>query len=151
MLTGMMLIGAMLTCMTRNPYHYGTPVAGDQFAGRQAELTALRSRMRDGINVVVSAPRRYGKTSLLERATATLTREGATVITVNVLACRNLSTFAARLANGAYAGRHGRWHRLKQAAAAFTSRLRVTPTVTFEGDQPRFAFAASLEPADADR
>jgi hypothetical protein len=133
-----------------NPYHYGTPVSGDQFAGRETELAALENRMRDGINVVLSSPRRYGKTSLLARATADLVAEGAATVSVNVLACRDLPTFAARLATGAYAVRGGRWHRLRQAAGEFASRLRVAPTVTFDGDTPRFAFSASLATEDAD-
>ncbi len=133
-----------------NPYHYGTPVSGDQFAGRQTELVALESRMRDGINVVLMSPRRYGKTSLLTKATDDLRGEGAAVISVNVLACRDLPTFASRLATGAYSVPGGRWHRLKQAVGEFASRLRVSPTVTFDGDSPRFAFSASLAAEDAD-
>ncbi len=133
-----------------NPYHYGTPVSGDQFAGRHTELAVLENRMRDGINVVLSSPRRYGKTSLLSRATNDLLAEGAGVISVNVLACRDLPTFASRLATGAYSVRGGRWHRMKQAAADFTARLRVTPTVSFEGDSPRFSFSAGLAANDSD-
>lgn len=132
-----------------NPYHYGTPVSGEQFAGRERELAALEQRMRDGINVVVSSPRRYGKTSLLARATADLVSEGAAVVSVNVLACRDLATFAARLVNETYRVPGGRWHRVAQAVAGFVGRLRVSPVVTFDGDQPRFAFATSLAPQDA--
>jgi uncharacterized protein len=133
-----------------NPYHYGTPVSGDQFAGRQSELVALESRMRDGINVVLSSPRRYGKTSLLSKATDDLLAQGAAVISVNVLACRDLTTFASRLANAAYAVPGGRWHRLKQATGDFATRLRISPTVTFDGGSPRFAFSAGLATDDAD-
>jgi Predicted ATPase (AAA+ superfamily) len=125
-------------------------VSGDQFAGRQTELSALENRMRDGINVVLSSPRRYGKTSLLTKATDDLLAEGSAVISVNVLACRDLPTFASRLANGAYAVRGGRWHKLKQAVGDFASRLRVSPTVTFDNDSPRFTFSASLAAEDAD-
>ncbi len=132
-----------------NPYHYGTPVSGEQFAGRADELAALERRMRDGINVVLSSPRRYGKTSLLARASADLVAEGAAVVSVNVLACRDLPTFAGRLVSGTYRVPGGRWHRLKEALSAFVSRLRVSPVVTFDGDQPRFAFSAALAPADA--
>ena len=133
-----------------NPYHYGTPVTGDQFAGREVELSALASRMRDGINVVVTAPRRYGKTSLLARASSGLVGEGAAVVSVNILACRDETSLASRLATAAYAARGGRWHRLRQATAEFAKRLRVSPTVTFDGDVPRFAFAPSLAVTDAD-
>jgi len=133
-----------------NPYHYGTPVGGDQFTGREAELDALERRMRDGINVVVTAPRRYGKTSLLAGAAEALLAEGACVVSVNVLGCRDENSLAARLATAAYQARGGRWHRLRQAAAEFAGRLRVSPTVTFDGDTPRFAFAPSLATSDAD-
>ena len=133
-----------------NPYHYGTPVSGDQFAGREAELYALQQRMRDGINVVVTAPRRYGKTSLLTRASAAVAAQGAAVVSVNVLACRDETSLASRLATAAYAARGGRWHRLRQGGAEFAKRLRVSPTITFDGDTPRFAFATSLAVADAD-
>lgn len=133
-----------------NPYHYGTPVSGDQFAGREVELKALEQRMRDGINVVVTAPRRYGKTSLLARAIAGAVADGGAVVSVNVLACRDISSLASRMATAAYAAKGGRWHRVRQAAAEFATRLRVSPTVTFDGDAPRFAFAASLAAEDAD-
>jgi len=47
---------------TRNPYSYGGPVSGPHFIGRDAEVADLVSRMVSGISVVVTAPRRYGKT-----------------------------------------------------------------------------------------
>jgi uncharacterized protein len=133
-----------------NPYHYGTPVSGDQFAGRTDEAAALSARMRDGINVVVTSPRRYGKTSLLAKTTGMLVEGGGAVVSVNVLVCRDLPTFAARLATAAFGVKGGRWHRLRESAAEFTRRLRVTPTVTFDGDTPRFTFAAGLATEDAD-
>jgi len=43
--------------VARNPFHYGTPAEGEHFAGREAELAALLSRLRAGINVVVVSPR----------------------------------------------------------------------------------------------
>lgn len=48
----------------QNPFFYGHPVTGVSFTGRERELDALVARMRGHINVVVSSPRRYGKTSL---------------------------------------------------------------------------------------
>jgi uncharacterized protein len=133
-----------------NPFHYGTPVAGDQFTGRDHELRALTSRMRDGINVVLISPRRYGKTSLLGKAAATMERSGAAVVQLNVLRCRDLPVFAAQLLTHAYRVKGARWHRLRQAVPEFLRSLRVTPTVTFDGDEPKFAFAPTLATTDAD-
>ena len=58
-----------------NPYRYGAPVSGSQFTGRHAELRAVADRMRNGINILVLSPRRYGKTSLIEKAAGRVSRE----------------------------------------------------------------------------
>ena len=134
----------------RNPFHYGTPVSGEHFAGRESELRALTSRMRDGINVVVVSPRRYGKTSLLSAAAGSLERSGAAVVQVNVLRCRDLRTLAGQLVTHAYRAKGGRWHRLRQAVPEFLRRFRVAPMVVFEGDRPRFEFSPSLSSSDSD-
>lgn len=134
-----------------NPFHYGTPVAGAQFAGRQQELRALTARMTDGINVVLVSPRRYGKTSLLAKAAAEVERSGAAVVQVNVLRCRDLPTFSAQLLTHAYRARHGGWHRLKHGVPDFLRRFRVVPSVGFDdAGKPRFTFAPTLTADDAD-
>lgn len=134
-----------------NPFHYGTPVTGAQFAGRTEELRALASRMRDGINVVVASPRRYGKTSLITKAAAELERHGAAVVQVNVLRCRDLPTFAAQLLTHAYHAKHGAWHRFKHGVPEFVRRFRITPGIGFDASgMPRFTFAPTMTAADAD-
>jgi hypothetical protein len=134
----------------RNPYHYGTPAEDEHFVGREEELTALLSRLRNGINVAVTSPRRYGKTSLLLRAERELAAEEAAVLHVNVLRCRDEAALAGELAADAFRAPGGRWHRAKQAVPDFLQRLRATPTVTFEGEQAKFGFEPRLAAADAD-
>lgn len=139
--------------MSRNPFHYGTPVTGAQFVGRQREVEALVGRVRDGINVVLLSPRRYGKTSVLLRAVERL--EAATkrpaIISVNVLRCATPEALAGRLAAGAFAIPAGRWHRAKQAVPEFVRRLRVSPSVTFGSDgQPAFTFSSAASPVGLD-
>src|SRR5256714_5933073 len=139
--------------MAANPFHYGTPVEGDRFTGRERELEALLSRMRNGVNVVLLSPRRYGKTSLLLRAEAELSRGArpAALVKANVLRSRDLSTLVAQLTASAYHVPGGRWHRARQAVPEFLRRLRLRPTVTFDDQgKPAFAFAADLASPDAD-
>lgn len=134
-----------------NPFHYGTPVSGSQFAGRSEELKALTARMRDGINVVVASPRRYGKTSLITKAASELQRSGAAVVQVNVLRCRDLPTFASQLLTHAYKAKHGGWHRIKHGVPDFVRRFRITPGLGFDAaGAPRFTFAPTMTAADAD-
>ncbi|MHB1930048.1 MAG: AAA family ATPase [Acidimicrobiales bacterium] len=135
-----------------NPFHYGTPVSGPQFTGRRTELDALMARMRDGINVVLVSPRRYGKTSLLQAATARLTagRPTGAVVGVNLLRATSLARFAGLLTHGAYHLPGARWARTRQAVPEFLRRLRVSPSVTFDASgNPRFGFEGALVSADA--
>lgn len=136
-----------------NPFHYGTPVVGDQFAGRERELDSLLSRMRNGINVVLLSPRRYGKTSLLLAAEERLVagRPRGAVVKANVLRSRDLATLVGRLAASAYRIPGGRWHRTKQAVPDFLRRLRVRPGVSFDDEaKPTFSFEPGLAEADGE-
>jgi uncharacterized protein len=134
-----------------NPFHYGTPVEGKQFFGRDREVAAVVSRVRDHINVVLLSPRRYGKTSLLLRAEAELAPTHAAIVHVNLLRCRDRAALAGALASSAYRIRGGRWHRARQAVPEFLRRLRVTPSVSFDGaGAPVFSFSPSITGREAD-
>src|SRR5579875_4039376 len=117
-----------------NPFVYGAPVTGELFVGRESELATLHSRMRNHINVVVTGPRRIGKTSLLVEAIATLPRQGLAV-SVNLVQCATPARFASELLRGVY--RHSRRRRVEE----FVRRLRVQPNVTVRGQDVAFSFA----------
>lgn len=136
-----------------NPFHYGTPAEGEYFTGRRDELEALTVRMRDGINVVLVSPRRYGKTSLHRAATARLRagRPAAAVLEVNLLRAGSPARLAGLLAAGAYHLPGAGWARARQAVPEFLRRLRVTPSVTFDAaGNPRFGFDASIGGTDTE-
>jgi Predicted ATPase (AAA+ superfamily) len=52
----------------RNPFNFGDLALDDAFTDREVELRELKADIRNGQNVVVFAPRRYGKSSLVWRA-----------------------------------------------------------------------------------
>ena len=138
--------------MAENPFRYGSPVAAPYFAGRVAERDALVGRMEDGINVVVTAPRRYGKTSLLDRGAEEVIGAGGSVVRANLLRTPSLDALAARLTTEAYHLPGGAWRRAAQAIPEFLSRLRLRPSVTLDdAGHPVFWFAGGLRPADATR
>jgi hypothetical protein len=138
---------------SRNPFHYGTPVEGEQFTGRRQELDALLARMRNGVNVVLLSPRRYGKTSLLHAAESRLARlrPAAAVIEVNVLRATSLSGLVGLLTAAAFRLPGTRWHRARQAVPDFLRRIRVSPLVTFDpSGLPRFGFDTAIAERDAE-
>ena len=145
------LQGCIISAMRHeNPYSYGGPVTGPHFAGRQQELAALVSRMTNGVSVVVTGPRRCGKTSLIGRGIEELSGDAA-VIQVNLMHCPSLDSLASRLTAGAFELRGAKWRRARQAVPEFLSRVRVRPTVTFRDDgKPVFGFGG-LDLPDAGR
>src|SRR5271157_3227078 len=59
-----------------NPFSYGTIVRGPYFFDRIVECERVVSTLAGGNNLVLLAPRRYGKTSLVFRAMEELERMG---------------------------------------------------------------------------
>ncbi len=138
--------------MARNPFSYGSPVGGPYFAGRVAEIDALVSRMENGVNVVVTAPRRYGKTSLLERGADRVVSAGGSIVRANLLRTPSLDALASRLATDAYALTGGPWLRAVQAVPEFLKRLRLNPSVTFDDKgKPVFTFTGVIGARDAEQ
>jgi hypothetical protein len=102
--------------------------------------------MVSGISVVVTAPRRYGKTSLIDRATELVREDRGAVISVNLMHCPGLDTFASRLVAGAYAIEGGRVRRARQGLPELVRRLRVQPALTLDDTgKPRFTFGGLAE------
>ena len=52
----------------RNPFRFGDLALDEAFTDRERELRALEADILNGQNVVIFAPRRYGKSSLVWRA-----------------------------------------------------------------------------------
>lgn len=157
MLLGMMLLGMMPVAsswlsgtMTKHPFNYGSPVSGSHFAGRKTELAALTSRMSNGINVVVTAPRRYGKSSLLGVASDQVAGQGGSIIRANLLRIPNVETLAGRLASEAFGLTGAPWRRRAQAIPEFLKRLRPT-IILDDAGKPQFTFAPGTTPRDTEQ
>lgn len=86
------------------PYHFGSPVGPEHFADRGEELALLERHMKGGLNVIVHAPRRYGKTSLVKRAVATSSAQGVAAAYANLLACSTRREVSQAVARAAFAG-----------------------------------------------
>ncbi len=50
-----------------NPFKYGKIVSGAYFYNRKTELARIKSTLSGGNNLVLYAPRRYGKSSLVNK------------------------------------------------------------------------------------
>ena len=53
--------------METKPFLFGVATSGDHFADRAKETTRLLSNFRHGVNTILISPRRWGKTSLVNK------------------------------------------------------------------------------------
>jgi hypothetical protein len=135
--------------VSANPFKYGPIALDDSFINRDAEIDELATDALNGQDVVVFAPRRFGKTSLVHRTAQRLTTERALVAEVDLWVTPTKEKFAARLARE-IADILGISGKAKEIARVFGS-LRIRPIVTVEDDGSfAFSFAAGHSAADID-
>ena len=70
--------------VTQNPFVYGEVVPAAAFVDRVDELRRLIQDLDAAQKIFLISPRRYGKSSLIRRALATMTRRGALTVEVTV-------------------------------------------------------------------
>ena len=135
--------------MPVNPFKYGPIALDDSFTDRDAEIDELATDALNGQDVVIFAPRRFGKTSLVHRTAQRLTTEKALVAEVDLWVTPTKEKLAARLARE-IADILGISGKAKEIARVFGS-LRIRPIVTVQDDGSfAFSFAAGHSVADVD-
>jgi hypothetical protein len=86
---------------TVNPFNYQGPVAPAHLIDRRSELDALQRAAADRIAVRLAAPRRFGKSSLLDAHILAMREAGHRAVRVDFSKVATLGDMAARVA-GAY-------------------------------------------------
>lgn len=84
-----------------NPFNYQGPVEPAHLIDRRAELDALQSAAADRVAIRLSAPRRFGKSSLLDAHIDAMRKAGHRAVRVDFSKVATLGDVAARVA-GAY-------------------------------------------------
>ena len=67
-----------------NPFFYGKAVSGEFFTDREKEITELKEEIKNGQNIIIWSPRRYGKTSLIQKVLSQLRRDGLITMYVDL-------------------------------------------------------------------
>src|SRR3954469_8957411 len=85
-----------------NPFRFGALARDEAFTDRDAEVAELLSDARNGQDVVIFAPRRFGKTSLVDRVAQRLVRDRVLVGQVNLMRTPTKEKLAEKLAETVY-------------------------------------------------
>jgi hypothetical protein len=132
-----------------NPFRFGNVVI-DEFADRESELAEVEADMRNGQDLVIFAPRRLGKSSLVLKAAAGVRKRKALVAYLNVMTAPNKTRFAERLAAAIYSDVAAPKAKLRDKALAMFQGLQIAPTITVDAMDGHLGFSFGIGHTEAD-
>jgi len=116
--------------VTQNPFVYGEVVPAAAFVNRIAELDRLVADLTASQKVFLISPRRYGKSSLIRRALAAVSRNGALTVEVTVSSFSSYVAFLEGYARALVAA-EAKWDRartwLREAVRSARAEVRYEP------------------------
>jgi AAA+ ATPase superfamily predicted ATPase len=130
--------------MQSSPFIYGTTVSTHSFANREKERTQLKSNLLNGINTALISPRRWGKSSLVERVIEEIRKSSKShkIVQIDLFSVSNEQEFLeafAREVIKASSTRYQEW--IKTTKEVFS---RLIPQISF-GIDPMSDFSLSFE------
>ena len=134
-----------------NPFRYGALALDESFTNREDEVRELSRDILNGQDVVVLAPRRYGKTSLVWRVIQEVVKKKVLVAQVNLMTTPTKERLAEKLADTVHENVASALFRARERLRIFAD-LRIRPIVTIDPDTgtPSFSFDAGHPPQDVD-
>ena len=83
------------------PFIFGIPVEDTHFIGREKEIQRLSTNFKYGVNTILLSPRRWGKTSLVNKVAGLVASKDLVVVKMDIFSCRNeydfYNTFSAAI------------------------------------------------------
>ena len=130
---GIILIGIIIGGIMDNPFFYGKTVSGGFFTDREKEIKELKADIKNGQNVIIWSPRRYGKTSLIKKALSELKREGLITVYIDLFMAVSKDKFIDIYARAVARGIEGGIEKIIKAVKKLLPR--ILPKIIIRGDQ----------------
>lgn len=124
---------------TENPFKYGVVVDDPYFINRGKELRDIRLDLVSGNNLIITSPRRYGKTSLVSKVINQLESEGYPVVYLDFFRIADLKQFMDNYASEVLKKQKD----LKKSLNVFQKWIRgIRPAITLDAaGNPSFTFS----------
>ena len=134
-----------------NPFSFGALALDAAFTDREAEIDELGADLRNGQDVVLFAPRRYGKSSLMWRVAQQLVVDDVLVAQIDLMRTPTKEKLAEKLAQAIHDEVASRLFRARERLRVFAG-LRIAPTFTVdpEDGSVSFSFDARASRQDID-
>ena len=114
------------------PFVFGIPADDPYFIGREKEIKRLEANFKYGINTVLMSPRRWGKTSLVNRVAGMSAAKGRIIVQMDIFACRSEYDFYNTFSSAILRQTASKIDEWKDLAKGFIERL--TPKIGLSPD-----------------
>ena len=128
--------------MKNKPFTFGVATSGDNFTDREKETERLLLNFRNGVNTVLISPRRWGKTSLVQKACSLAQSNRLKVVYLDIFSCRSDRDFYDAFASAILKQTSSKLDEWIENARLFLSR--ISPKISI-GTEPMSDFSVSLE------
>lgn len=123
------------------PFVFGIPVEDSHFIGREEEINRLVTNFKYGVNTVLISPRRWGKTSLVNKVAGMVTSKQLLVVKMDIFSCRNEYDFYNVFSEAILRQTASKVEEWKDVAKGFIERL--APKISMSPD-PLSEYSLSL-------
>jgi hypothetical protein len=127
--------------MEKKPFIFGVATSGENFTDRVSETQRLLYNFQYGVNTVLISPRRWGKTSLVQKVRSLAQSSKLKVVYLDIFSCRNERDFYDAFATAILQQTSSKLEEWMENARLFLSR--ISPKVSF-GPDPMQDFSISL-------
>ncbi len=128
--------------MENKPFIFGIATSGDNFTDRKQETERLLLNFQHGVNTILISPRRWGKTSLVQKVCHLAQSDTLKVVYLDIFSCRSDKDFYDAFAVAVLKQTSSKWEEWLENAKSFLSR--ISPRITM-GTDPMTDFSISLE------
>lgn len=123
------------------PFIFGIPVEDSHFIGREEEINRLATNFKYGVNTVLISPRRWGKTSLVNKVAGMMASKELLVVRMDIFSCRNEYDFYNVFSEAILKQTASKVEEWKDLAKGFIERL--APKISMSPD-PLSEYSLSL-------
>lgn len=128
--------------MGNKPFTFGVATSGDNFTDRKKETERLLLNFRHGINTILISPRRWGKTSLVQKVCHLAQSNKLKVVYLDIFSCRSDKDFYEAFASAVLKQTSSKLDEWVENIKLFLSR--ITPKISI-GTDPMTDFSISFE------
>jgi len=130
--------------MKDSPFIYGTTVSVLSFTNREIESRKLKSNLLNGINTTIISPRRWGKSSLVEKVIADINKKEklTKTIIIDLFSVGSEEEFLEKFAREVIKASSSKWQEWMASGKEFFKKL--TPKLSF-GIDPISDFSLSFD------